>query len=205
MSSRFAERITFSCAFNCIRNRQQQRVLLVRGKQREFRRRRAGAQHFLLRGHARKQSSPSCFLPAEGNMFRFFAPCPARFHADAVHSRIATCTPASLAIFAARNFEIMPPRPSVLLPLHCASSAGVSFRTTRCSFGFLRPLGIRNPSTLVSSSSQSAFTAVASSALNSSLSPNAPSSSRTHTLSFSFTIGTTPSRSNSASAFCKLR
>ena len=51
----------------------------------------------------------------------------------------------------------------------------------------------------------SALTAVASKALSSSLSPKAPSSSRTDTLSFSLTTGTTPNLSNWRRVFCRFR
>src|SRR5215470_10477743 len=70
---------------------------------------------------------------------------------------------------------------------------------------FLASIGNKESVDIRSRSSQSAFTAVASRELSSSLSPKAPSSSRTETLSFSLTIGTTPSESNCAKAFWRLR
>ena len=58
---------------------------------------------------------------------------------------MATWTPPSLASFAARSFEIMPPRPSALLPLHCASNSGVSLRMTRLNLRLLSSVGNKEP------------------------------------------------------------
>mmetsp|Transcript_4914 Transcript_4914/g.8995 ORF Transcript_4914/g.8995 Transcript_4914/m.8995 type:complete len:210 (+) Transcript_4914:954-1583(+) len=119
-----------------------------------------------------------------------------------------TVTPAAVASRAATIFVTIPPVPHCVPPLPstpnptCKSSRfctiGIGFAS-----GFVLGLSVYNISTSVNKNSHLAFTNPATNALSESLSPKRSSS--VATVSFSFTIGTTPILTSSSNVSLALK
>eukprot|EP00982_Pelagococcus_subviridis_P013632 31268-Pelagococcus_subviridis.AAC.3 len=109
--------------------------------------------------------------------------------------------PAAHAMRAAVSFVTIPPVPTEVPAPPTSTLRSLMLSTTSMSraSGFVPGFAVYSPSTSVSKKSHFASTSAATCADNVSLSPKRSSS--TATVSFSFTMGTTPMSSNAANVF----